>query len=419
VTSSRCRQTPLRLVVAVQKLTWCSEPTSSRFQDAGRPSRRHSRRPTSSTRRKALQQWIIDRRQGPPHHRVAGEHRGRASRPIPSCSSSRSTARTRTSALISGDKALACQQGPMALSPSPHEPQDRHLEYQLGPAADADRGSVPGREAARHALPAGNQVPERAVSRSAPFNDRGYTAHRRSTARRAITASRSSRACRSGISTAATSAASRRCRHVSALFDLADSPSAAQFLLFPPAATSPTRHQSEIRPQARFRRGDEIWSMPGPSPAFPRFSSATSTSRRWSMMSGRTSSCSRIVSHTPVETEGLKDVISPRAAGSTSCASSRRRPKALYMVELPRQGLGRWPTVAAASTTSGRRPGCRPPAGNRDPEGGARLDAEFRPCAGDGAFRPIGCGRSGRVLELAVNRFELGHGDGRACGPAP
>ena len=148
--------------------------------------------------------------------------------------------------------------------------------------------------------------------------------------------------------------------------------------------------QSEIRPQARFRRGDErcIRAESDDVPA-PRSWSATSTSRRSSTTSGRTSNCSR---------SSATRRSRPRA--SRRCASAGDWVDLMRHNVPPEQKLYTWWSYRAHDWAGvGPRPPARPRlvvgkisgrlAGDRDPARGARLGAAVRPRPGDRALRSL------------------------------
>ena len=230
----------------------------------------------------------------------------------------------------------------------------RHLEHQFGPAAHAARRAPSRRARARRPLPAGDQVPGRLFP--CRPSRRAAIATSRSTARRAITASPSSRGGRSrpssgGGSAARTTAAT--CRR--------GSPPAARVILLhnfyvPAGGDEP---DPDINPKFGHKLDflDEMQRCAAPNRRRDRLDPGRRPQHRAARdtTSGRTSSCSSVVSHTPVETEGLEAMRTgggwvdlmrhfvPPTRSSTPGGAIARRDWARR-------------TAAAGSTISGRRP---------------------------------------------------------------
>ena len=114
---------------------------------------------------------------------------------------------------------------------------------------------------------------------------------------------------------------------------------AAQFLRAGRRRRARSRDQSEIPPQARFRRGDALRSGRIGRDRAPRSWSATSTSRRSSTTSGRTSSFSRWSATRRSRRECFEAMRKARRLGRPDAAQRARRAEALHLVELSRARL--------------------------------------------------------------------------------
>ena len=224
----------------------------------------------------------------------------------------------------------------------------------------AARGALPGSTRAGRALPAGDQVPERPAFPGEPLARARLRHIRRSTARRAITASPSSRVCRSAtIDRRALLRQGRHARHiVGAPAISATRRSRLHNFYVPAGGDEPDpRDQPEIRPQARLPRASCACVRRRPSRRRPRSSSAISTSRRWKPTCGRTSSSCKSSATRRSRPKGSTRAHDGRRLGRPDAPQLVPPDEKLYhLVELSRAGLGEDRPAAAASITSGRRP---------------------------------------------------------------
>ena len=112
--------------------------------------------------------------------------------------------------------------------------------------------------------------------------------------------------------------------------------------------------------------------------------SATSTWRRSNATFGATSSCLRVVSHTPIECEKLLGVQKAGGWIDTVRALRAGAGKALHLVELPFAGLGRSRQGPPAGSHLDVAAARRPRLWRKSVEGFPRLGAAVGSCAGDG-----------------------------------
>ena len=268
---------------------------------------------------------------------------------------------------LPGRSTAACSQAGRLPAPTPARAPDRHhLEHQFGAAAHQP-GRASSSSAARPDVLClqetkcpDDRFPRKRFSGSA-------TPISRSTGRRAITASRSSRACRSTPSTSASFCGKTDCRHIAVTIGeqagLARSGTLHNFYV-PAGGDEP---DPEINEKFAHKLAflDEMRGCAGMHPRRPARA----------ILVGDLNVAP--LEHDVWSHKQLLKVVSPHAdrmreaqRGAGSRRLDRRHARlragagqALHVVELSRRRLGRRPTAAAGSTTSGSRrrspTGCR------------------------------------------------------------
>ena len=269
-----------------------------------------------------------------------------------------------------------------------HDLYAYHLEHQFGAAADADRRGVPERSGSPTSCACRKSNARTTSSPRKPFR-RSATAHHGCHGQKGYHGV----AIVSKLPLIDQITAQDYCgvgdkRHISVDFEAGPKSIRLHNFYVPAGGDEPDRDdQSEIRPQAGFHRRDEGDASPTAKPAISSIlvgdlNIAPLEHDVWSHKQ-----LLKIVSHTPVETEGLMEMMAKGGWADLMRLHTARAAKALYLVELPRQGLGGCRQGPPARSYLVFARSCAASDRHRDPARSARLGEAIRPCSGDGAVR--------------------------------